>query len=1285
MSLSDIGNIIKQINKLKKFDTWEEAADKAGDICQKLAENLTEMPEMANKVRKELSFSDEILDIADISDAIENVTDAASDGTSVVSKFGSSLKGAFSSIGGTIAAHPIIATIAAITAALAIRAAVVEDATEKMDKALQSQSEHKDTLSEIDSINSELETTQQRIDELNAKENLSFVEKAELSDLQTANAELEKQLELKEKLARKQAIQAAEDAKDAINNRSVEKAFDTGTDDWYSKLIKWSAGISDKLGFQDLPNSGLGAIALFGGATEEASNGGNLFKILYDKIDQLNEAETELKKLENSLSTDDTDRERAKKESAIEKQQEKIRGLESVIASQYSDLEQLSSAFYYEDENGIKHAYENYVAYAKAFEIIQEKYLATGSSEANTKAIDTEKAIEGVFSKVKFDGVKEKFVELGQVGRASLEEELSSGNYESLIETISNALGMDEDKTKSMLSDYIMSIADPDALKIDEIKEQLRSTFSDDEYEINLRAGENADRVWEEWTKDMSDEDWEILYSIKQENDTSTWEIEDWENAFKNVKNGADEAKNTISDLVDETQTFVTQINSVQSALSEQSTGKSISLESFNSDELKDYQSALEYVNGSLQLNEEKVTAITKAKADEIIATNQANKAHKQSEYLQNATEIEDLRAKLKTLNEGTVEYTNTKHQLDSLMSENIAIASECRQYDLLTASIKEATSAYQNWLANQNTTESGDMFDSSMDAMQAIDDVADSESDDYGRIGTKKYKSAVEFIVPDTIDKDDAVAVQNYIDSIGKYFDYDENGERVGMDITQFCNDAVKQGLMNIETDVEGNEFFNLADGVEIEDFAEKLNLSSATIQAFFGEMEEFGGEFDWADEAIQTVGDLGVKAYESADALRSIDDYSDMEIKMDVSDIEDVDDKVSALDSTIQEMNNLKVKVPVDSSEAQYANDIIQYCVAQKQKLTEPVFMDIDVSQVDGDLSEIISLVQQLQTAKNDLDIKAAVGADTTEAQGKVDNLVQQIQEKSPQIKATIGEIDTSNVDTILADVSAKSVEAWVNLGVNDTAITGYVPENKEATVTYKLDSSLVDAYNPLNLNRTVTYSIVTKGVVPSVNGTAHVNGTAFANGSLRIPTDATFRNRIGRALANGNWGVDKSETALVGELGRELVVYGNRYWTVGDTGAEFTHIPKGAIVFNHKQTDEIFRNGYVTSGGGRGKAYAQGTAYVTGGIGVKNANKTAAVSSSSPSSSSTTSSSTKSTDANTTAVETNTETIEEVSENLKDWAEIYVDRIIDSLSKFKDTIDRLEVARNQNASID
>lgn len=87
---------------------------------------------------------------------------------------------------------------------------------------------------------------------------------------------------------------------------------------------------------------------------------------------------------------------------------------------------------------------------------------------------------------------------------------------------------------------------------------------------------------------------------------------------------------------------------------------------------------------------------------------------------------------------------------------------------------------------------------------------------------------------------------------------------------------------------------------------------------------------------------------------------------------------------------------------------------------------------------------------------------------------------------------------------------------------------------------------------------------------DGTAHVEGTAFSSGS---------------------WGAPRTETALTGELGPEILVRGNRWTTVGENGAEFTDIKKGDIIFNHQQSASLLKNGYITS---RGKAYAGGTAY-------------------------------------------------------------------------------------------
>lgn len=71
----------------------------------------------------------------------------------------------------------------------------------------------------------------------------------------------------------------------------------------------------------------------------------------------------------------------------------------------------------------------------------------------------------------------------------------------------------------------------------------------------------------------------------------------------------------------------------------------------------------------------------------------------------------------------------------------------------------------------------------------------------------------------------------------------------------------------------------------------------------------------------------------------------------------------------------------------------------------LEAPAVMSVDTSQVDGELGNALSLLQQFQEAQNSVELQASVGADTSEAQGKVDSLVGEIQGLSPEIKARKG----------------------------------------------------------------------------------------------------------------------------------------------------------------------------------------------------------------------------------------------------------------------------------------
>lgn len=749
-----------------------------------------------------------------------------------------------------------------------------------------------------------------------------------------------------------------------------------------------------------------------------------------------------------------------------------------------------------------------------------------------------------------------------------------------------------------------------------------------------------------------------------------------------------DNTAQTVADLTTQIESTSTALSSIQKAtsiLTSQSTGKSISIDDFNSDELKDYTSALEYNNGVLQLNAEKVQELQKAKAEEAIQTNENQKLEKQSQYMENIAQIEQLQDELRGLSDAKSENAQAiQSSIDALLTENDGIVNQCNQLDLLSASLREATGAYQNWLDKQNGSESGDMFDDAMGALSHIEDVTqNTESDDYGRIGKESYKAAVEFLIPDKIDSQDAEAVSSYIDSIEHYFNHDSEGNRTGLDVAEFCAKATKAGLMELD---EASGDYKVAGQRTMEDFAEGLNLSLPMVQAMFGEMEEFGAEFDWADESIKTLGDLGMAAGEAKGRIEELEGNEDLNIQIDVSDIDSTEDKISTLENTISEMQNYKSTLEVDSSQVDDANAVIQYCVTQKQMLEAPAVMSVDASQVDGELGNALSLLQQFKEAQNNVELQSSldVNADTSEAQAQVDSLASEIDGLSPEIKATLG-IDTTSEATITSSIEALTPKMMVKAGVDSSLVDAYAAEEKKSQgkVDWDNDTGKVDSWAAqmhtsngqviwTNETSQVKTTFTATGTVNWTNANAPSKGSGGANGTAHADGTAHLPHLVGHANAQGNWGTKTGGLTLVGELGREIIVDpGSGTWhTVGDNGAEFTYIPAGSIVFNHLQSESLLERGFVNSRA-KGMSNVTGTAMVTGHIPIKQANiasgNTTYKGSSSSSSSGSSSggstaayrANTNSVNANTSATDSNTKSAKE-SKSTIDFVKIKLNRL-------------------------
>lgn len=88
-------------------------------------------------------------------------------------------------------------------------------------------------------------------------------------------------------------------------------------------------------------------------------------------------------------------------------------------------------------------------------------------------------------------------------------------------------------------------------------------------------------------------------------------------------------------------------------------------------------------------------------------------------------------------------------------------------------------------------------------------------------------------------------------------------------------------------------------------------------------------------------------------------------------------------------------------------------------------------------------------------------------------------------------------------------------------------------------------------------------------------------------------------GTAHAAGSWGLKSSGKALINELGSEIIVRNGSWFVLNNGYPALADLRKGDIIFNHKQSKEIFHNGYVTGSHAQliGSAHNTGTAHADG----------------------------------------------------------------------------------------
>jgi TP901 family phage tail tape measure protein len=557
--------------------------------------------------------------------------------------------------------------------------------------------------------------------------------------------------------------------------------------------------------------------------------------------------------------------------------------------------------------------------------------------------------------------------------------------------------------------------------------------------------------------------------------------------------------------------------------------------------------------------------------------------------------EYYDLVKQLDSMLDSTDELTDANFEAaDSLLSQINSVQRTIQQYQMLEESLLGAANAFKEFDSAKEIDSQNTYGDSFVEMAQTMYDAYYKT----GEVGSEAVRAAVEALIDPSVYAGLERGSQEYNQAIYDAFNstilptLTLNDDSLSIDFENI-EKFVTDGLGKIFTGT-GVDSFDLVDDLGLDEAAEKMNMTTTQLYAMLAALKMFTGrdflsEFD--DDSISG------RIMEVTSNIEDLNREKLALLQDGVTEEEQarIDEINKALEQNKQELQELGAQAYSTWQEYTQTDVLLAKLDEVKdksQKMSDVFDNDFIVSLgLTGDetvqqaydtllakktsLEEPVALVAQLAIENIDEQIKKLKDGDYTELSAEL-NLEAGTVPTKEQIQQKIDALNEDKAKLVvdfgieLPEEDRESIQSQLDaieqFTINDKIFT--VTGNTSETMK-RLNAVRISLNNLKNKTITVTTNHVSTGNT-DVNGTAHVNGTAFKNGL---------------------WGVPRTETALVGELGEEMLVRDGRWYTVGENGAEFTDVRRGDIIFNHKQTADLLSKGYVT---GRGKAFAEGTAY-------------------------------------------------------------------------------------------
>lgn len=669
------------------------------------------------------------------------------------------------------------------------------------------------------------------------------------------------------------------------------------------------------------------------------------------------------------------------------------------------------------------------------------------------------------------------------------------------------------------------------------------------------------------------------------------------------------------------------------------------------------YSDAIDETNGYVVKNATLLRRLIAQKKEEQRATIRAAKSYAQLQYKNTTKQLYQLVAAMKNEYQANGKVSSsTLKNVEALRAQIAELKKTTHEYAILELKLSDVTNAYQEFEDAKNTDSELSYGDSMIEMLNTINDGFKTGQVGTEAFRTA-VEALVPSSVYSDLDNfnDRMVAIHDYIDKNPLFADWftikDGEFSITQKNIQAFVEDAQKSGAFT-QSDANGNFF--LADDINsIDKFVDKINKGAegagVTKEAVIAMLTEFSKyDASWSDILSDlTTNSFDKEVNKCTDALdnallaqenfiRSGGDLNSDEWKTICDNVEKA--KIELDNATESANNNATTWIQLETlysattgemkltqlqadklaqslgliSEDQHITiedgaikltqeqcDILNQ---KRQELEEPSIMTIQTNydQIVAQIDELQRYIDDKLTPKEEKEIEAKYNIKNKEEAKAQINDVLNPEKNEIELKYNITK--TSDEQT-QGDI--EKLKDWEANGVK-FKVSAEIDEDASNTVK-ETEKDLGKDMKPLVLPQVdeiakATAEKILDDIAKDRTSTVYVNTVETGSNSTNTSSGGYSTTRRGRfngtANASGNWGLEKSEhNSLVGELGTETVVdpHTGRYYTVGDHGAELVDLPKDAIIFNHLQTKELFKNGHINSRGKlTGGAYAEGNAH-------------------------------------------------------------------------------------------